>query len=140
MDAPEQQPTGTARAQTLIRSVVHAGGRRNAVILALFAILVVASGRTGSPADTHRPAAQPAADRPVAPLPLHQAPESAPEATAVENLLSRFDVLIRLLEIRAVQNGHASPSLIELRALRQSVFEASARAVASEDSTPMRPR
>lgn len=138
MATPEPGAAGASRAHAIIRNLIQGAGRRNLVILALFAVLVIAAGRTEPSANgTTQSAAPQLTDRaatapPDFPLPTQTRGTS--DAAALDNLLSRFDVLIRLLEARGVETGQESSALAELRALRERVYLTSRKALAETDS------
>lgn len=136
MGTPEPQPAGATRARALIRFLFQSGNGRNAAIIVLFGLLVLtARGTAPAPATVgHPPPAAAAPSSPIADLAATLPANRAPDATALDNLLSRFDVLIRLLEARAVETGQDSRALAELRALRETVYLTSRKALAETDS------
>lgn len=135
MDAPESQDSQNAgRVRALLHAVLQKGGRRQLLLLGLFAVLVVTAGRDGSRASSLAPElATPRVEHAAArELPVASLPSQSPEAVALDNLLSRYDVLIRLLESRAIADpGDPAPALAELRTMRARLYEASRRAIQS---------
>ena len=139
MDAPESRDSQNAgRVRVILQAVLQKGGRRQLLVLGLFAVLVVTAGRGGSRASSPESAAPVA--RPVRvenpttgpEMPVASLSRESPEAVALDNLLSRYDVLIRLLESRTIEDPEApAPALAELRTMRARLYEASRRAIQS---------
>lgn len=139
MDTPESpQASPALRAREVLRALVQKGGRRQLLLLFLFVVLVAMAGRSGTagPATTHAEAHAPAGrvHPPItSDLALAQSGRQSPEALAVDNLLSRYDALIRLVETRALDHpGQPAPAeLDDLRALRARLYEITRRALSS---------
>lgn len=137
MDAPDSpQETTSLRPRAFLGALLQRGGRRHLLLLALFAVLVATAGRSGTvdSATTEAPGhvATEGIRRPISPdLPLPG--RQSPEALALDNVLSRYDALIRLLETRALdQPGQPDPpELDDLRALRARLYEVSRRALSA---------
>ena len=141
MSAPDPaEPHAAGRVPVTLHGFLQGGRGRSAVLLGIFA-LVLFSAR-GAP-DAEAPAVAreaPASTAQVGPAPRttpsvgtprSPLPEPTPEAVALDNLLARYDALIRLLEARSIGSPEApaDSSLPELRALRGQTYEAARRAV-----------
>jgi hypothetical protein len=128
----------TPRLNRALRHVVQGEKARRLVLLVLFALLVVTAGR-GTRADAELPVvssqASPALASVPAPEPRLSAAQSrTAEIQALDNLLSRYDALIRALEARGVDTVQdSSASLTELRTLRATLYDVSRRAIQSTD-------
>ena len=112
------------------------------MVLALFALVLFGAGRRAPDAPHPSPARGEAASsesprRAEPPLlsaggtPAATRPEPTPEAVALDNLLARYDALIRLLETRSIgaEGPSADSALAELRALHGRTYAAARRAV-----------
>ena len=133
------------RAETRVRGALQAflqnGRGRSPVLLAIFALVLFAAGRAepgAAPPVVREPAGSGTTQRSSEPRVLAAGtaagpplPEPTAEALAVDNLLARYDALIRLLETRAIHGraAAADSALAELRALRGRTYAAARRAV-----------
>ena len=139
-DAPE--PHAAGRVHEALRAFLQGGRGRSAMLLGIFALMLF--GARGPPDGEAPPAVREASASTAQPVPAPRAaqavgasrpplPEATPEAVAVDNLLARYDALIRLLEARSIASpdAQADASLAELRALREQTYEAARRAVGS---------
>ncbi|HEX6369866.1 MAG TPA: hypothetical protein VF006_13185 [Longimicrobium sp.] len=139
-DAPE--PRADGRVPGALRGVLQGGRGRSAVLLGIFALVLF--GARGAPDGEAPPAVREASASTAPGVPAPRAtpalgaagpplPEATPEAVALDNLLARYDALIRLLEGRSIGSPEApaDSALAELRALREQTYEAARRAVRS---------
>lgn len=137
-DAPE--PRAAGRVHDALQGFLQGGRGRSPVLLAIFALVLF--GSRGAPDAQAPPAAREAfastaqiapAPRtaPVIGTPRSPLPEATPEAVALDNLLARYDALIRLLEARSIgrETSPADSALAELRALRGRTYAAARRAM-----------
>ncbi|HEU4457251.1 MAG TPA: hypothetical protein VFR81_29550 [Longimicrobium sp.] len=139
-DAPE--PRAAGRVRGILHGFLQGGRARGAVLLGLFTLVLF--GARGAPDGQAPPAAREASapTGQVVPAP-RAAPavgasrpplaQPTPEAVALDNLLARYDALIRLVEAQSIGSpaARADSALAELRALRGRTYEA-ARRVSSE--------
>ena len=137
-DTPE--PRAAGRVHGALRGFLQGGIGRSAVLLGIFALVLF--GARGAPDREAPPAVREASASAAQAVPAPRAaqavgayrpplPEATPEAVAVDNLLARYDALIRLLESWSIgsPDAQADSSLAELRALRGQTYEAARRAV-----------
>ncbi|HET6229658.1 MAG TPA: hypothetical protein VFE05_06210 [Longimicrobiaceae bacterium] len=111
------------------------------VVGGLFVLTLVILGTRphGAPAAPRRmaslgtPSAEPAPGIPIPPA-VERAPGAAEEAIALDNLLSRYDGLIRLAEVRDLQSAEHDSAIAELRGLRARTYIAARRALADSVS------
>ncbi|HEU4457316.1 MAG TPA: hypothetical protein VFR81_29880 [Longimicrobium sp.] len=138
-DAPEPRAAGRVPG-ALLRGFLQGGRVRSAVLLGIFALVLF--GARGAPDGEAPPAVREASasaaqvvpaprTAPSVGTPRSPLPEATPEAVALDNLLARYDALIRLLEARSIASpeARADSALAELRALRGRTYEAARRAV-----------
>ena len=139
-DAPE--PHAAGRVHEALRAFLQGGRGRSAVLLGIFALVLF--GARGAPDGEAPPAVGEASASTAQAVPAPGAaqavgasrpplPETTPAAVAVDNLLARYDALIRLLEARSIASpeARADSALAELRVLREQTYEAARRAVGS---------
>jgi len=139
-DAPEPRPAGRVRG--ILHGFLQDGHARGAVLLGLFALALF--GARGAPDGQTPPAAREASASTGQVVPAPRTvpatgasrpplPEATPEAVALDNLLARYDALIRLVEAQSIGSpeARADSALAELRALRGRTYEAARRAVES---------
>lgn len=145
MSGPDAaEPRGEPRGRAILHAFLQNGRGRSPVLLGIFLLVLFAAGRAApgaapgaapsvllDPASSGtprlaEPRVSPASTESSPPL-----PEPTPEALAMDNLLARYDALIRLLEIRSIDGpaAAADPALAELRALRGRTYAAARRAV-----------
>ncbi len=148
-DAPE--PREAAHAPRALHGLLRNSRGRSALLLGIFALVLFSAGRRAPDAANQPPVARDPEALPARRVPERGAPpaggvlgspfpEPTPEATAVDNLLARYDALIRLLEARSI-SGQGFPgdsALAELRALRAQTFTAARQAVAASEHPPER--
>lgn len=141
MSAPDAaEPRAAGRVLGALHAFPQGGRGRSAVLLGIFALVLF--GARGAPEREAPPAVREAPASEAEPYPAPRAagalgaarpplPEATPEAVALENLLARYDALIRLLEGRSIgsPDAPADSALAELRTLRGQTYEAARRAV-----------
>jgi hypothetical protein len=143
------EPGGAARVSRVFHALLRNGRGRGTTALGIFALVLFSAGRRApdaadAPAVPRGPDAL-AASRvlersapPAGGAPGSHLPVATPEAVAVDNLLARYDALIRLLEARSI-GGRGSPgdsALAELRSLRARTFAAVRSAVTATERPP----
>lgn len=139
-DAPEARAAG--RVHGALRASLQGGRGRSAVLLVIFALVLF--GTRGAPDGEAPPAVRQASASAARVVPAPRTapsigtprlplPEATPEAVALDNLLARYDAVIRLLEARSIASpeARADSALAELRLLRAQTYEVARRALIS---------
>lgn len=139
MSEPDQaEGRREPRGRRILQALIQSRAGRTPVLLGIFVLVVLTAGRA-APAAAPGPAA-PGTVRaaefrgfPVGTTSGSSPAEPSPEALAVDNLLARYDALIRLLEARSIDGRGAVPdsALADLRALRGRTYAAARHAVTS---------
>ena len=140
-------PPAGAPEHGVLHALLRNGRGRGALLLALFLLVLFAAGRTSPPGPRAAPPGATGAEQAPRPaeVPTLDAasgttraplPGPPPDAVAVDNLLARYDALIRLLEARALdgRSPRADSALAELRALRGRTYAAARQAVIAAGS------
>jgi hypothetical protein len=140
-DAPE--PRAAGRVHDAVQGFLQGGRGRSAVLLGIFALVLF--GARSAPHGQAPPAAREASASSAHVVAASRITPAAgasrpplPEAVALDNLLARYDALIRLLEARSIGSPEAPADsvLAELRALRGRTYEAARRTVGSTSPPP----
>lgn len=140
MSSPEPpEPAAARRLRAVVHNLLTARRGRTTLGLGIFLLVLIAASRGG--ADVRAVPLAPSPDtlaragflqvRVSRPDQAPAVPGDAPATVAIDNLLSRYDALLRLLEAQAVDSADVKldSAIAELRALRQQSFHAARTAV-----------
>jgi hypothetical protein len=128
-------PTRPRAAAAFVQALVRAGGHRMVVGPLFVLTLVILAGRSRAAPSALRPAGsagaalESRAPALMASPALGPAQGAADEAVALDNLLTRYDALIRVAEARAFRSGGDDRTITELRGLRARTYAAARRAL-----------
>lgn len=142
-------PQAGDRVRGLLATLLRGGRGRSTVLLGLFVLVLFSAGRAtpGSPRGAPAPGERTVPETPriadagggdAAATLRPPLPEPTPEAVAVDNLLARYDALIRLLEARSLESQapRSDSALTELRTMRSMTYAAARRAMIASLSSP----
>jgi hypothetical protein len=115
--------------------------KRYGILLAIFALILFSSGRQtagGAPPQAAPTPVHAGTSRNWSEQLVHLTRDAAPSEAALESLLSRYDAVIRLLEMRIAEAPSASADsvLSELRTLRLQTYSALRRALPPASQEP----